>query len=72
MFKTELKLDEEGMTVPYPRLFDEIRSNHGFVDVRGRPELAAEIAETSHSPAMKALLISWPSRAQRYLRSAAT
>jgi hypothetical protein len=57
MFKTELKMDEEGMTVPYPRLFDPIRSNHGYVDVRGRPELAAEIAETSNSSAMKTLLI---------------
>ncbi|MGO8917681.1 MAG: hypothetical protein ACLQJR_17395 [Stellaceae bacterium] len=45
------------MTIPYPPLFDDIRQNHGFVDVRGRPDLAAQIAEGSQSSAMKSLLI---------------
>lgn len=57
MFETELEMDQEGMTVPYPPLFDEIRKNHGFVDVRGRPDLASEIAEGAGSYEMKAVLI---------------
>jgi hypothetical protein len=24
--------EQEGITVPYPPLFDDIRNNHGFVD----------------------------------------
>jgi hypothetical protein len=57
VFETELEMDKEGMTVPYPRLFDDIRQNHGFVDVRGRPDLASKIVEGAQSPAMKSLLI---------------
>ena len=45
------------MTVPYGPLFDDIRSNHGFVDLRGRPDLAADIAEGSTSAALKGLLV---------------
>jgi hypothetical protein len=57
MFQTDLEMDQEGMTVPYPPLFDNIRKNHGFVDVRGRPDFASEIAEGAGSSAMQALLI---------------
>lgn len=57
MFETDLKMDEEGMTVPYPPLFDGVRKNHGFIDVRGRPDLASSITEGARSPAMKHLLI---------------
>jgi hypothetical protein len=49
--------DSVGMTVPYPPLFDEIRRNYGYVDLRGRPELAAQVAECRDSPALCALLI---------------
>lgn len=49
--------EDEGNTVPYPPMFDEIRQNHGFVDVRGKPELANEIFEGSQSPALKSILI---------------
>lgn len=57
MLQTELETDEEGMTVPYPSVFDDIRNNHGFVDTRGCPELALRIAEGSESLAMRKLLI---------------
>ena len=57
MLETDLEMDEKGMTVPYPPFFDDVRKNHGFVDVRGRPELASQIAEASDSLTMTTLLI---------------
>lgn len=57
MLETNLEMDEEGMTVPYPPLFDDVRKNHGFIDIRGRPELASEIPEGLDSLAMRTLLI---------------
>jgi hypothetical protein len=57
MLVTDLEMDEKGMTVPYPSLFDDIRKNHGFMDVRGRPDLASQIAEGWQSPATRNLLI---------------
>ena len=45
------------MTVPYDPLFDNIRSNYGFVDTRGRPDLASNITECTQSPSMKDLLM---------------
>jgi hypothetical protein len=57
MFETNLEMDEEGMTVPYPSLFDEVRKKYGFVDVRERPDLAAEIAESTQSSTMRNLLV---------------
>lgn len=57
MFRTNLEMDKEGITVPYPPLFDDVRKNYGFVDVRGRPDLASRIIEGTDSSAMKALLI---------------
>jgi hypothetical protein len=41
-----------------PSLFDDIRRNHGFVDVRGNPGLAAAIIEGDASPALRSLLVS--------------
>jgi len=57
MLETELEMDQEGMTVPYPPLFDHIRRNHGFTDLRGRPDLAAGIVESAGSRAMTDLLV---------------
>lgn len=54
---TEFEIDPEGMTVPYPPLFDHIRRNNGFEDVRGKPERAAAIVEASGSNALRALLV---------------
>jgi hypothetical protein len=47
----------DGTTVPYGPLFDGIRKNSGFVDARGRPDIAASIAEGSESAALRKLLI---------------
>ena len=57
MLIVEYSFDEEANTVPYPALFDKIRKNNGFVDVRGRPDLARKIVESAHSPALRALLV---------------
>jgi len=50
-------IDSKGITVPYPRLYDEIRKNHGFVDLRGKSDQAAAIIEGQFSPALKQLLV---------------
>jgi hypothetical protein len=46
-----------GITVPYGPIFDDIRRNHGFTDLRGRPDLAKEIVEGLSFPALRELLI---------------
>ena len=56
MLAIDFEIEKEGMTVPYPPLFNDIRRNHGFVDLRGRPDLAIEIPEGSQSSALKAIL----------------
>jgi hypothetical protein len=48
---------QEGIAVPYPARLDGSRHNHGFIDLRGRPDLAAKIPESSHSHALRALLV---------------
>jgi hypothetical protein len=57
MLTTEFESEQEGITVPYPPLFDIIRRNHGFMDLRGRPDLAATIPEGSESASLKSLLV---------------
>lgn len=47
----------EGITVPYPPLVDGIRNNRGFVDTRGRSDLASGIAEGIQSEALRNCLI---------------
>ncbi len=47
----------EGTTVPYAPIFDDIRRNNGFTDLRGCPDLAEKIVEGSSSPALQSLLI---------------
>ena len=42
----------EGITLPYAPIFDGVRNNRGFLDVRGNSELASRIAEGSDSPAL--------------------
>lgn len=48
--------DETVLVLPYVRNFEDGRTNHGFRDTRGRPELVDDIAEAGVSPALKALL----------------
>jgi|ERR1700687_160939 len=47
----------EGITVPYGPIFDGVKKNSGFSDVRGRPDLAAQIAEGGTSKALGNLLV---------------
>ena len=58
--------DETVLVLPYVRNFDEGRTNHGFRDARGRPELIDQIAEAGTSPALKELLRSLAQPASRY------
>ncbi len=62
MLTADYESEQEGITVPYSPLFDGMRQNHGFVDLRGHPELAAEIPECAKSPALKALLMELSNR----------
>jgi hypothetical protein len=47
----------EAISVPYPAFSSPTRTNHGFVDLRGRPELAGKIAEAIPSRKFRALLV---------------
>ena len=51
------KTFKDGTTVPYGPIFDDIRKNYGFSDLRGRPDLAEEIFEGSSSSALRGLLV---------------
>jgi hypothetical protein len=48
---------KEGITVPYGPIFDDIRRNYGFTDLRGRPDLAEDIFEGLSSSALRKLLV---------------
>src|SRR4051794_17441500 len=52
-----LKRGGDGITVPYGPIFDGVRKNRGFKDVRGLPNLAAQIAEGGESKALSDLLV---------------
>ncbi|MBA1139308.1 hypothetical protein [Mesorhizobium neociceri] len=54
---TNSQSNEVHTSVPYPAFFSPTRSNRGFVDLRGRPELAAGIAEAVTSKALRAFLV---------------
>jgi hypothetical protein len=56
-FKFSFHVDPQGMTVPYLPRTDEVQRNRGFVDLRGRPDKANEIAEGADSPALRNLLV---------------
>jgi hypothetical protein len=58
--------DETVLVLPYVRNFEEGRTNHGFRDTRGRPELIDEIAEAGTSPALKELLRTLAHPTSRY------
>lgn len=58
MLTTHYDQCRRGNTVPYGRRFKGLNRNHGFVDLRGRPDLVARIPEIAHSVALKALLMS--------------
>jgi hypothetical protein len=56
-FKYTFRVEDEGTTVPYPAVKDDVRHNRGFIDLRGRPDHANEIAEGATSAALRNLLI---------------
>ncbi|MER8762641.1 MULTISPECIES: hypothetical protein [unclassified Mesorhizobium] len=47
----------EAITVPYPAFHSATRSNCGFVDIRGRADLAAQIPECLNSANLKGFLM---------------
>lgn len=49
-------VNPRGNTIPYKTVFDEIRRNWGFVDLRGRPELVGQLEEASRSVGLRGLL----------------
>lgn len=46
-----------GSTVPYGPIYDGIRRNSGFTDLRGRPDLAEEVVEGASSAKLRDLLV---------------
>jgi hypothetical protein len=55
-FKFTFRVENTAITVPYPPLKNDVLDNRGFVDLRGRPDMAREIAEGHTSPALRDLL----------------
>lgn len=56
-FKYTFRVEHEATTVPYAAVTDDIRYNRGFLDLRGRPDRAKEVAEGNASAALRNLLI---------------
>ena len=56
-FRFSFRVDPTANTVPYAPIADDIRRNRGFVDLRGHPDKAKEIAEGNDSPALRHLLV---------------
>jgi hypothetical protein len=56
-FRFSFRVHPTAITVPYASMTDHIRRNCGFVDLRGRPDKAKDIAEASDSPALQQLLV---------------
>jgi hypothetical protein len=55
----EMRFDQSdiAITVPYASFKKGRRENYGFVDIRGRPDLASKIAEGLKSPSLQKLLL---------------
>jgi hypothetical protein len=58
--------DETALVLPYEQNFDDGRTNHGFLDMRGRPDLAAGVAEAVRSPALTELLVALAQPGAKY------
>jgi hypothetical protein len=56
-FRYTFRVENKATTVPYPAVKDNIRENRGFLDLRGRPDLAKEIEEGKASAALRDLLV---------------
>jgi hypothetical protein len=55
-FKSKFRIESTAISVPYPPIADDIRNNRGYVDTRGRPDLAMNIAEGANSIALGHIL----------------
>jgi hypothetical protein len=58
----QFHISSDGNTVPYPPLRRKLgrglrQNNHGFIDLRGKPEIATAIKETMKSPRLADWLI---------------
>ena len=51
---------------PYREDYNDGRSNRGFTDLRGKPDLARQIPEAARSPAMQELLAALAKSGSRY------
>ncbi|MBP2498391.1 hypothetical protein ABID82_005077 [Methylobacterium sp. PvP062] len=58
---------ERGNTVPYPPLFDDVRRNHGFTDLRGKPEQINRIPEALESQGLREILAMLASEASQLM-----
>lgn len=58
MLCTSYQVARVGITVPYGAKFDRVRQNHGYLELRGRPDLAAAVPEALEPEALKELLVS--------------
>lgn len=56
MLKSSIE-PQQGLHVPYPEDFEGIRENNGFLDLRGNPDLAAQIVEAGRSISLKNILV---------------
>jgi hypothetical protein len=54
----EHTVEAEGKIVNYPADLAGGRTNNGFTDLRGHPELVQSIQEALQSPALTSLLVS--------------
>ena len=65
---TIARTDDVGTAVPYGG-FDrpDGERNHGFIDLRDRPEVAASIPEAQDSNGMQAILLALNARGSRFM-----
>jgi hypothetical protein len=56
-FRFSFRVDPNAITVPYAPITDDSRQNRGFVDLRGHPNKARDIAEGIQSSALQRLLV---------------
>jgi hypothetical protein len=66
-FTYSVTADDDGaLVVPYPADHGGGRTNHGFIDLRGRPAQARAIVEAQPSPAFRDLLVQLADPGSRY------
>lgn len=61
------EVGSHGMRLPYPADLKNGRTNHGFKDLRGHPEAAADVPEAACSPALRSWLTKFAATDSRYI-----